>query len=383
MTTTFSPKALRRSTVPVADPARSYDALRAEIDAAVAQVLRSGRFILGEQVAAFEAEYAAYLGCRHAIGVGSGTDALRVALMACEIGPGDEVITVANAGDPTPLAIWSVGARPRLVDIDPRRETMSIRDAERVIGARTKAILPVHLYGQPADLDGLANLAKSAGLRLIEDACQAHGAKYSGRLVGTIGDIGCFSFYPTKNLGAFGDGGMVVTNDDDLARRARLLREYGWQSRNRSVLKGIASRLDELQAALLRVKLPHLDEWNVRRRHLAALYQSRLAKLPDLELPAETSDCYHVFHLFVVRTSRREELRRHLAVQGVGTGVHYPTPTHWQPSFDGFWATKPSLPITEAHAGDVLSLPLFPELTDNEFTSVVDGVSGFFDNRSP
>ncbi|MGH2457891.1 MAG: DegT/DnrJ/EryC1/StrS family aminotransferase [Chloroflexota bacterium] len=362
----------------VADPARSYRSLRTEIDAAIERVLDRGWFILGQEVASFETEFAGYLGCRHAIGVASGTDALRVALIASGIAPGDEVITVANAGDPTPMAICSVGAVPRLVDVDPSSGTLSAESAEKAIGQRTRALLPVHLYGQPADLAGLSQLARSAGLRLIEDACQAHGARYRRQMVGTIGDFGCFSFYPTKNLGALGDGGMLVTNDDELAERARLVREYGWKPRNHALIRGINSRLDELQAAVLRVKLPCLETWNERRRALAARYRRGLADLtaacPGLALPDESPDCQHVYHLYVVQTDRRDAIRAALTGRGIGTGIHYPNPTHLQPAFAGFWDRGPSLPVTESLARRVLSLPMFPELTDGEVDRVVEEV---------
>lgn len=349
-----------------------------EIDAAIERVLGSGWFILGKEVAAFEAEFAAYLGCRHAIGVASGTDALRVALIASGIGQGDEVITVANAGDPTPMAIWSVGAVPRLVDVDPTSFLMSVEAAEKAIGPRTRALLPVHLYGQPANLDALGQLARSAGLRLIEDACQAHGARYRGQTVGTIGDFGCFSFYPTKNLGALGDGGMIVTNDDELAERARLVREYGWNPRNHALIRGINSRLDELQAAILRAKLPYLNQWNARRRGIAARYRRGLADLttarPALVLPDEPSDCQHVYHLYVVQTDRRDAMHAALASRGIGTGIHYPNPAHLQPAFEDFWDRTPSLPVTETLAQRVLSLPMFPELTDGDVDRVVEEI---------
>lgn len=377
MTTTSDDRATRPRLL-VADPARSYHVLRAEIDEAIARVFERGRFILDAEVAGFEKEFAAYLGCRHVIGVASGTDALRMALIAIGIGPGDEVITVANAGDPTPMAIWSVGATPRLVDVDPVTYTMSVVEAEKAIGPRTRALLPVHLYGQAADLDGLTCLARSAGIRLIEDACQAHGALYRGHRLGTVGDFGCFSFYPTKNLGAFGDGGAVVTNDDALADRARLVREYGWRPRNRSLVKGINSRLDELQAAILRVKLAHLDRGNARRRQIAESYRRGIGKLTGaaqlLTLPREAPENQHVYHLYVVRTSHRDELRRRLAEKGVGTGIHYPTPTHLQPSWQGTWPAVPSLPVTEQLAGEVLSLPMFPEMADDEVERVVEAI---------
>ncbi len=256
--------------------------------------------------------------------------------------------------------------------------TMSAKAAEQAIGPRTRALLPVHLYGQPADLDALTHLARSAGLRLIEDACQAHGAAHRQRRVGTVGDFGCFSFYPTKNLGAFGDGGMVVTDDDELAERARLVREYGWKPRNRALLRGINSRLDELQAAILRVKLPHLDEWNARRREIAEKYRRALPGLAtadlSLTLPGEAPGRYHVYHLYVVQVDRRDEIRAALAGRGIGSGIHYPNPAHRQPAFDGFWDSRPCLPVTEALAQRVLSLPIFPEMLDDEIERVVTTV---------
>lgn len=378
MFTTSRSESGARPQLLVSNPARSYELLRGKIDAAVARVLGSGWFILGKEVAAFEEEFAEYLGCRHAIGVASGTDALRVALIASGIGQGDEVITVANAGDPTPMAIWSVGAVPRLVDVDPASYTMSVKAAEAAIGPRTRALLPVHLYGQPADLDALRHLARSMRIRLIEDACQAHGAEFGGRRVGTIGDFGCFSFYPTKNLGALGDGGMIVTNDDELAERARLVREYGWTPRNHALVRGINSRLDELQAAILRVKLPHLDDWNARRREIAERYRRCLLELATanaaLTLPSDAPNGHHVYHLYVVQTDRRDEIRSELAGRGVGTGIHYPNPAHLQPAFADFWEVTPRLPVTETLAQRVLSLPMFPEMTDDEVDRVAQEI---------
>ena len=313
----------KREYIAVANPARSYEALNQEIDAAIAGVFRRGQFVLGEEVAAFEREFANYVSCGFAVGVASGTDALRVALLSLEIGPGDEVITVANAGDPTPIAIWSVGAIPRFVNVDPRTYTMAVEQVEDLLGPQTRALLPVHLYGQPADSEPLRQLASAARIRLIEDACQAHGASYQGQMVGTFGDFGCFSFYPTKNLGAFGDGGMVVTNNEQLATRARMIREYGWQPRGRSLIKGINSRLDELQAAILRVKLPHLHRANARRREIASYYQQHLATISDvvqqdITLPSNVIGRESSNHIYVIRTPWRDALRQQLTARGSG-----------------------------------------------------------------
>ncbi|HEU0168400.1 MAG TPA: DegT/DnrJ/EryC1/StrS family aminotransferase, partial [Chloroflexota bacterium] len=296
----------------VADPGRGYQALKNEIDAALARVTGSGWYILGPEVEAFEREFAAYTGADHAIGVGSGTDALRIALLALGIGPGDEVITAANAGDPTPMSIWSIGAKPVFVDVERLSRNLDPAKLHAAISPRTKAILPIHLYGQAADMGSIEALAREAGLPVIEDACQAHGAEFGGRRVGTFGAASCFSFYPTKNLGGLGDGGAIVTNDARIAEQARLIRQYGWQQRNHSVLPGVNSRLDELQAAVLRVKLRHLDESNERRREIAELYGELLAGVPALELPAEAPDRKHVYHLYSVRAKDRDGLAQAL-----------------------------------------------------------------------
>ncbi|RME35204.1 MAG: DegT/DnrJ/EryC1/StrS family aminotransferase, partial [Thermoflexia bacterium] len=301
--------------IPVFDLTRQYAGLKEEIDAAIGRVLARGRFILGEEVATFEEEFAAACGVACAVGVASGTDALHLALRACGIGPGDEVITVSHTAVATVAAIELAGARPVLVDVDPRRYTMDPARVEERITPRTRAILPVHLYGCPADLAPLLEMARRYGLLLIEDCAQAHGARYRGRPVGSWGEIAAFSFYPTKNLGAFGDGGAVVTNDPTLAERVRLLREYGWARRYISHLRGTNSRLDELQAAVLRVKLRYLESWNARRREIAALYRELLSEGVarwGLVLPEEPPDARHVYHLYVVRTPHRDALREHL-----------------------------------------------------------------------
>ncbi|MBC7227095.1 MAG: DegT/DnrJ/EryC1/StrS family aminotransferase [Thermoflexales bacterium] len=362
--------------IPPFDLTRQYAGLKEEIDAAIARVLARGRFILGEEVAAFEEEFAAACGVAHAVGVASGTDALYLALRACGIGPGDKVITVSHTAVATVAAVELAGARPVLVDVDPRRYTMDPAKVEERITPRTRAVLPVHLYGCPADLAPLLEIARRHGLFLIEDCAQAHGARYRGRPVGSWGDVAAFSFYPTKNLGAFGDGGAVVTNDPALAERVRLLREYGWAQRYVSHIRGTNSRLDELQAAVLRVKLRHLESWNERRRQIAALYAEYLTELAGqgLVLPGEPEDSWHVYHLYVVRHPRRDALQAFLRERGIGTLVHYPVPVHLQPAYADLGYPAGSLPVSETLAREVLSLPMYPELTDEEVRQVAEAV---------
>jgi dTDP-4-amino-4,6-dideoxygalactose transaminase len=362
--------------IPCADPHAGYLAHRAEIDAAIRGVLESGRYILGPEVMAFEQEFAAYLGVAHAVGVGSGTEALHLALRACGIGPGDEVITVAHTAVATVAAIELAGATPVLVDIDARTYTLDPGRLEAAIGARTKAIIAVHLYGQPADLAPIAEIAKRRGLRLIEDCAQAHGARYRGRVVGSFGDVAAFSFYPTKNLGAIGDGGLVATADAGLADQARLLREYGWAERYVSRVPGWNTRLDELQAAILRVKLRHLDEDNAARSRIAARYRDLLDG-SDVILPVEREDAQHAYHLFVVRSARRDALLAHLERLGVRALVHYPVPIHLQTAYRDRLRGRDLLPESEAAAREVLSLPMYPELAEQDVRRVADAVSAF------
>lgn len=361
-------------TIPVFDLARQIASIRDEIDAAIAEVVRSGWFILGRHVEAFEREFAEYLGVAAAVGVGNGTEAISIALRAVGVGPGDEVISVANAGVPPIAAIEAIGARPILVDVDPDYHTLDPRQAERAITARARAMLVVHLYGGVADLEGLADLARRRGLRLVEDCAQAHGATYQGRRVGSFGDVACFSFYPTKNLGALGDGGAVVSRDPAVAERARLLRVYGWRRQYLSEIKGINSRLDEIQAAVLSVKLRYLDQWNAARRRLAERYT---AGLRGVQTPRVRPDAEHVYHLYVVRTPQRDALRAFLAERGVGTGLHYALPTHLQPAYRDLGRRAGDLPVTEQQAGEVLSLPLYPELTPAEVDRVIELVNQF------
>jgi len=339
-------------------------------------VLEGGWYILGEQVAAFESEFASRCGVAHAVGVGSGTAALHLALAACGVGPGDEVITVSHTATATVAAIELAGARPVLVDIDPMCYTLDPDWLEAAITPRTRAVIPVHLYGCPADLGPIVEIAHQHNLFVVEDCAQAHGAGYRGQPVGSWGHLATFSFYPTKNLGACGDGGIVITNDQGLAGQVRLLRQYGWRERYVSSLKGLNSRLDELQAAILRVKLRHLDGWNDRRRLLACLYNERLAG-SGIVTPREPEYAMHVYHLYVVRHPRRDELQVFLRQKGIGSLIHYPVPVHLQPAYRDLGRKAGSLPATEAAAREVLSLPLYPELREEEVVTVADAVTAF------
>lgn len=359
--------------IPQADPRAQYYSHKAEIDQAVANVLVGGRYILGEQTRAFEAELAAYVGVAHAVGVGSGTEALHLALRACDVGPGDEVITVAHTAVATVAAVELCGATPVLVDIETDTLTLDPARLEQAITPRTRAVIPVHLYGHPVDMDPVLAVARPRGLRVIEDAAQAHGATYHGRRVGALGDAACFSFYPTKNLGAFGDGGAVVTNDAKLAERVRLLREYGWAERYVSHLPGQNSRLDEVQAAVLRVKLRCLDDDNAARARLAAFYGEGLAD-SGLVLPTRRADVGHVYHLYVVRSERRDALRTYLERHDIGSLIHYPVPVHLQPAYRGRLPGRDTVGVTERAAREVLSLPMFPELTLSDAGLVVETI---------
>lgn len=360
--------------IPQANPKAQYMAHKDEIDAAMARVLEAGRYILGEECTAFEREFAEYLDVGYASGVGSGTEALHVALSACGIGPGDEVIAPAHTAVATAAAIELTGATPVLVDIDPRNFNLDPSRLESAITPRTKAVIPVHLYGQAADLAPILAIARRYSLRVIEDCAQAIGATYRGRRVGGWGDMAAFSFYPTKNLGAIGDGGMVVTNDAALAERAGLLRQYGWRERYISEMAGWNTRLDELQAAILRVKLRYLEEDTALRRRWAEIYHQDLS---GLELPREMPYGRHVYHLYVVRHPRRDELQAYLKERGIGALVHYPAPVHLQPAYRGRLGDVGSFPHAEQAAREVLSLPLYPELTEAQVRAVVAAVSGW------
>jgi len=363
--------------IPLVDLKAAYHRLQAEIDAAVARVLAGGWYILGPEVRAFESEFAAYLGVEHAVGVASGTDAVLLALRALGVGPGDEVITVAHTAVATVTAIELCGAIPRLVDIDSVTYTLDPTHLAAAITPRTRAIVPVHLYGAPADLDAILAVARAHGLLVVEDCAQAHGARTQGRTVGTLGDAAAFSFYPTKNLGALGDGGAVATNRPEVAERLRLLRQYGWRERYVSDVAGTNSRLDELQAAILRVRLGHLEAENEARRRLAARYDAALAGLP-IALPAARPDDCPVYHLYVIRAAARDALAEHLRARGIGTGVHYPVPVHRQPAYAHLGYGPGSLPATEAAAAEVLSLPMYPDLTEGAVDTVAAAIRAYY-----
>ena len=361
--------------IPAANPAAQYLSHQAEINAAIAAVLDGNRYVLGPQTQAFEQEFAAYLGVAHAVGVGSGTEALHLALRACHIGAGDEVITVSHTAVATVSAIELAGAAPVLVDIDPVTYTIDPRLMERSITAHTKAIIPVHLYGGAAHLHPIVDLARKYNLKLIEDCAQAHGARYADRVVGSYGDVSCFSFYPTKNLGAIGDGGLVATNDPVIAENLNLLRQYGWRERYVSEVAGWNTRLDELQAAILRVKLRYLDEDNAKRRSLAALYDEQLAEI--VTLPIEPENTRHVYHQYVIRHPQRDALMAYLRERGIGTAIHYPVPIHLQPAYRGRLGDAGSLPETEQAAREIVSLPMFPELSAEEVMIVAQAIREF------
>ena len=357
-----------------ANPKAQYLAHKQEIDDAVRQVLESGWYILGEEVRAFEEEFAAYLGVSHSVGVGSGTEALHLALVACGIGHGDEVVTVSHTAVATVAAIELAGAKPVFVDIDPVTYTMNPELLQKGITSKTKAVIPVHLYGHPAPIEDILAIAREYGLCVIEDCAQSHGAIYRDKRVGSFGNMACFSFYPTKNLGALGDGGAVVTSDPELAEKARLLREYGWAERYVSHTPGWNSRLDEIQAAILRVKLRYLDEDNRARTRLADLYLEGLSETA-LVLPRVSERAVHVFHLFVVCAQDRNRLLEYLHSQNIGAAVHYPLPVHMQTAYAHLDVRR--LPETERVASQILSLPMYPEMTEIEVRSVIKAVREF------
>jgi len=360
------------------NPRAQYLAHKPEIDAAIARVLQGGRYILGEEVDAFEKEFAAYVGTTKALGVGSGTEALHLALAACGVRAGDEVVTVSHTAVATVAAIELCGARAMFVDIRADTFTIDPTKIEAVITPRTKAIVPVHLYGHPAAIGDVVAIARRHGLRVVEDCAQAHGASVGGRKVGTWGDVGCFSFYPTKNLGAIGDGGAVVTSDTAVAHRMRLLREYGWSERYVSAIPGWNTRLDELQAAILRVKLRHLDTDNDSRRRIAALYAAAL-RGSGVRLPQESPGAHAVYHLYVIRSSRRDALIAHLKAADIAALIHYPVPVHAQPAYSEWLPAGVSLPETERAAREVISLPIYPELEDAQVEMVTRAVHRFGD----
>lgn len=358
--------------IPFFDLTQQYTSIQAEIDDATTRVLKNGWFILGPEVRAFEQEFAAYIGTRFAIGVGSGTDALHLALLALGIGAGDEVITVPNTAVATVVAIELTGARAVLCDVHPDSMLMDAASLARAITPRTRAIIPVHLFGQSCDLEPILEMARARKIFVVEDCAQAHGATYQGQRVGSWGDIAAFSFYPTKNLGAYGDGGAILTNDAQLAERVNLLRQYGWRERYVSEIKGTNSRLDELQAAILRVKLRHLDAWNAARRERAALYTELLRSVTP---PREMAYGQHVYHLYVVQTPQRQSLISQLQAQGIGTAIHYPLAIHQQAAYANLGYRDDDLPVASRLAREIVSLPMYPELSLDDVRVVANTIN--------
>lgn len=359
--------------VPFVDLSAQYPTIAPEINEAIAKVIHDTDFILGREVGLFEEEFAAYCEAKYAVGVDSGTSALELALRAYEIGPGDEVITAANTFIASALAISHAGAKPVLVDVDPFTYTIDVAGIAKAITARTKAILPVHLYGHPAHMDPIRELAEKHGLVVIEDACQAHGARYKGKRAGSLGHAAAFSFYPGKNLGAFGDGGMVVTNDREIAKRLEMLRNYGQKEKYHHQFRGYNRRLDTLQAAILRVKLKYLEKWNAARCWNAKLYQESLEGT-GVVIPIEAAGAESVWHLFVIRTENRDVLRENLVSRGISPGIHYPIPIHLQPAYKDLGHKRGDFPITEAHAQRILSLPMYAELTPESIQHVAQSI---------
>ena len=378
---TFGRSSCQMMTIPLLDLVAQYEQLRDEMLPAIEKVLSRAQFILGEEVGLFENEFAAFCGVDHCVGVSSGTDALHLSLRALGIGPGDEVITAANTFVATGFAIVYAGATPVFVDVDPVDYNMQVELIRRAVTARTKAIIPVHLYGQPAEMDAIRSIARECDLKVVEDACQAHGALYGDQRVGSLGDAACFSFYPGKNLGAYGDGGAVVTNDPALAERLRVLRNYGQRTKNEHSVLGFNNRLDTLQAAVLQVKLKYLDEWNDKRRAAARRYNELLAD-SDVVIPTEKPDVRHVYHLYVIQHDSRDELLDHLKQRGVHCGIHYPMPLHMAAPFRSARTVPEGVPVSVALARRILSLPMHPELGSTQMQQVAQIIE-MFNHASP
>ncbi len=362
--------------IPLVDLKAQYRAIRPDIDTAVQRVIDNTSFILGSEVARFEEAFASYVDAAGAVGVASGTAALHLALMACGVGSGDEVITTAHTFAASAEPIFHTGARPVFVDIDPYTYNLDPEQVKTAVTDRTRAILPVHLYGQPADMEPLLDIARQRNIWVIEDAAQAHGAVYHGRRCGSIGDLACFSFFPGKNLGAYGDGGAVTGRDPELLSRVRKLRDHGRASKYEHDMIGYGERLDALQAAILGAKLPFLEGWTEARRRHANRY-TELLNGTELETPREAPEVRHVYHLYVVRTSHRDALFSHLKENGIGAGIHYPVPLHRQPAFRDLGYKDVSLPETERAAAEVLSLPIYPELSEEQQNYVAEQIRGF------
>jgi dTDP-4-amino-4,6-dideoxygalactose transaminase len=372
-------------TVPFVDLQAQYRSIKSEVDAAIQRVLDTSAFILGREVEAFERAFAEYVGAEFCVGVSNGTAAIQLALTACGVGGGDEVIVPANTFFATAEAVSTAGATPVFVDCEPDSSNIDASKIEAAITERTRAVVPVHLYGQPADLDAVFRVAERHNLIVIEDAAQAHGARYKGRRVGGLARAGCFSFYPGKNLGAYGEGGAVVTDDKDVARRVRLLRDHGSEQKYRHEIVGYNFRLEGIQGAVLHVKLRHLDRWNELRREHAARYRELLAPHVDagsLTLQREMSYAESVYHLFVIQTDERDRLQRFLSAAGVQTGIHYPVPVHLQPAYASLGHKEGDFPEAERQARALLSLPMFAELTERQIVYVADAVGDYFAEAS-
>jgi dTDP-4-amino-4,6-dideoxygalactose transaminase len=363
--------------IPFVDLKSQYNSIKDEINTAVLNVLDSTQFILGDEVAAFEQEFATYCSAEHGVALNTGTSALHLALLAAGIGAEDEVITVPFTFVATVAAIAYTGATPVFVDIDPVSYTMDVNQIEKAITAKTKAIMPVHLYGQPADMDPIMEIANRHGLKVIEDAAQAHRSEYKGRRVGSIGDIGCFSFYPGKNLGAYGEGGMAVTNNPEYAQKMRMLRDWGQDGRYNHVMKGYNYRMDGIQGAILRVKLRYLDQWTDARRTHAAQYDALLAD-SGLKTPVAMPYGHHVYHVYVLRVPQREALQQKLNDRGIQTGIHYPIPVHLQKAFADLGHHRGDFPESELVAAEVLSLPMYPELSEAQINVIATAVGESF-----
>jgi dTDP-4-amino-4,6-dideoxygalactose transaminase len=363
--------------IPFVDLKHQYHEIKTELQEAIEGVLERGIFVGGEEVEGFEEEFAQYCGVRFAVGVGSGTEALYLALLAGGVGGGHEVITVPNSFIATTEAVTLTGAQPIFVDINSETYTMDADQIESAITERTKAVVPVHLYGQPADMAPILAVAERHNLLVVEDAAQAHGAVYNGKKVGGFGTAACFSFYPTKNLGAYGEGGAVVTDNEEIAQRVMMLRDHGSKKKYSHETEGINSRLDTLQAAILRVKLRYLDQWNQQRRERAALYDAFLQGSEKAMRPTVREGCTHVYHLYVIRSTERDRLREHLGSKGIITGIHYPVPLHLQPAYSYLGLGEGSYPVTEQAAREILSLPMYPELRGEDVEHVAQVIKGF------
>ena len=359
--------------IPFIDLKAQYQSIAEEVNSAVLSTLASTQFVLGKEVQAFEEEFATYSGARYGVAVNSGTSALHLALLAAGVGPSDEVITVSSTFVATVAAIDYTGARPVFVDVDPVTLNMDSALVEAAITERTRAILPVHLHGQSADMDPIVDIARRHKLKVIEDAAQAHGAEYKGRRIGSIGDLGCFSFYPGKNLGAYGEGGMVVTNDEEYAHTIQMLRDWGQEKKYHHVLKGYNYRMDGIQGAILRVKLRYLEDWTEARRSHAAVYNELLVD-SGVQTPVEMPYARHVYHVYAVRTPGRDALQQALQAKEIQTGIHYPIPVHLQKAYSEYAVVQGALPVTELAAGELLSMPMYSELQDSQIKVVCDAI---------